>query len=176
MTKEAHPTHTEHGQDGHATHGQDAHTTHGQNAHATAPKATILFIDDDAELVRALSLVIEREGYRVEHATDGDVGVRMASRVRPDLIILDFMMPTKNGFDACCEMRQMPHLKDVPILAFTAFGQDIGEIHGLSRNGKPHVQEYLEKPVEFNILLERISSTLAAAKKAAGHRAPPAST
>ena len=128
--------------------------------------ANILFIDDDAELVAALSVTLQREGYRVEHAADGDIGVRMAAKSRPDLIILDFMMPTMNGFDACCELRRIEHLRNVPILSLPAFGQNIGEIHGMNRGGANLIQDYLEKPVEPNVLLERIAEAIARARGA----------
>lgn len=122
----------------------------------------ILFIDDDEDLVAALSIVLQRAGYRVRHAPDGEVGVRMALRYRPDLILLDFMMPVKDGFEACSELRATPALRLVPILALTSFGQDIGEIHGLARDadGTPHFRECLEKPIEPNVLLDRIASAL----------------
>ena len=125
-------------------------------------QTTILFIDDDEDIVCALSGILEGEGYRVRHAPDGDVGVRMAAEERPDLIILDFMMPVKNGFDALLELRQIDGMAGVPVLALTSFGQDIGEIHGLRRgDDKPQVQDCLEKPVEPNVLLDRVASALA---------------
>jgi two-component system phosphate regulon response regulator PhoB len=125
-------------------------------------KTTILFIDDDEDFVYALSRMLEGEGYRVRHAADGDVGMRMAAEERPDLIILDFMMPIKNGFDALLELQQIDGLADVPVLAITSFGQDIGEIHGLRRSDdKPKALDYLEKPVEPNVFLDRVASALA---------------
>ncbi len=125
-------------------------------------KTTILFIDDDEDLVCALSRILEGEGYRVHHAPDGEVGVRMAAEERPDLIILDFMMPVKNGFEALLELRQIDGMTGVPVLALTSFGQDIGELHGLRRgDDKPLVQDCLEKPVEPNVLLDRVASALA---------------
>ena len=125
-------------------------------------KTTILFIDDDEDFVYALSRMLEGEGYRVRHAADGDVGMRMAAEERPDLIILDFMMPIKNGFDALLELQQIDGLADVPVLTITSFGQDIGEIHGLRRSDdKPKALDYLEKPVEPNVFLDRVASALA---------------
>ena len=127
------------------------------------PGARILFIDDDEDLVFALSRMLEREGFEVRHAADGDAGVRMATEDNPDLIILDFMMPIKNGFEACREFTQIESLRDVPILALTAFGQNIGEVHDLGASaGSPVVQDYLEKPVSPNVLLERVAAMLAA--------------
>lgn len=123
---------------------------------------TILFIDDDEDLVHALSKILESDGYHVDHAYDGEVGVRMAAKERPDLIILDYMMPVKNGFEALLELRQIEGMEDVPVLSLTSFGQDIGEIHGLRQgDDKPQVQDSLEKPVEPNVFLDRVASLLA---------------
>ena len=120
--------------------------------------ATILFVDDDDDLVDALSYALKRAGYSIRRASDGDQGVHMALQERPDLILMDLMMPVKNGFQACIEIWQDEGLRDVPILALTAFGQSIGEIHGLrleQSSGKR--LDFLEKPVEVNVLLMRIA-------------------
>ncbi len=123
----------------------------------------ILFIDDDDDLVDALSILLESAGYSVRRASDGDEGLRMAQEERPDLVLLDFMMPVKSGFATSQEMRRIEALKDVPIIALTSFGQNIGEIYGLpSDEAQLHIQGFLEKPVEPNVLLERIEEALAA--------------
>lgn len=123
---------------------------------------TILFIDDDADFVFALSKILQGGGFSVRHAENGEAGVRMAEEDPPDLIILDFMMPKMNGFEACGQLRQIDALRDVPILAMTAFGQNIGEVYGLgAETGQAYIQEFLEKPVEPNVLLERVKSLLA---------------
>ena len=124
---------------------------------------TILIIDDDDDTAAALSCILESTGYRVRRAADGDEGLRMAAAERPDLILLDFMMPVKDGFCTYRELNDDPNLRRVPIIALTAFGQDIGEEHGLPRGNAPSgIREYLEKPVEPNILLERVAATLKA--------------
>jgi len=134
---------------------------------AQKPGARILFIDDDEDLVFALSRMLESEGFEVRHAADGNAGVRMAAEDSPDLIILDFMMPIKNGFEACRELTQIKSLRDVPILALTAFGHNIGEVHDMGTSaGPPVVQDYLEKPVSPNVLLERVAAMLAARRPA----------
>ena len=124
-------------------------------------KATILFIDDDEDFAHALLRILEGENYRVHHASDGAAGIRMAIEKQPDLIIMDFMMPVKNGFEALVELRQIDSMEDVPVLIMTSFGQDIGEIHGLRQcDGGPQLQECLEKPVEPNVLLDRVTLAL----------------
>lgn len=126
------------------------------------PKKTVLIIDDDDDMAHALERILSVGGYAVIRASDGNEGVRMAVREKPDLILLDFMMPGKNGFDACADIRQVPELDHAPILALTAFGREIGEIYGSGKDGNPcpGICDYLEKPVEPNVLLERIALAL----------------
>ena len=127
------------------------------------PKTKILFIDDDEDFAFALTKMLEGEGYCVRRASDGEIGLRMAAEERPDLIILDFMMPVMNGFDALLELRKIDGMADVPVISLTSFGQNIGEIHGLREGaGKLHVQESLDKPIEPNMFLDRVASTIAA--------------
>ena len=121
----------------------------------------ILFIDDDEDLVVGLSVMLEREGFSIRHAIDGDIGVRMAREEVPDLILLDYMMPSMNGFEACTVIRQDERLANVPIVAMTSFGQNIGEIYCAGKeDSAPMVQACLEKPVEPNVLLECIMSAM----------------
>jgi len=129
----------------------------------TAPR--ILLIDDDEELVAALSCALEHAGYAVRCAGNGAQGVRMAKEDRPELILMDLMMPVKKGFESCTEIWQDESLSDVPILVLTAFGQDIGETYGLTREhacGK--AVDFLEKPVEINVLLDRIAKLITSSR------------
>lgn len=125
-------------------------------------RKTILFVDDDDDFAYALSRVLEHAGYRVRRAGDGDEGLRMALEEPPDLVLLDFMMPVKSGFAVCLELRKMPALREVPIIGLTAFGQNVGEIHGLvAEDAHLHLQDCIEKPVEPNILLAQVARALA---------------
>lgn len=127
-------------------------------------KAVVLFIDDDEDFAFALIKILEGEGYHVHHAANGEIGVRMAGEERPDLIILDYMMPVMNGFEALMELRKIEGMENVPVVALTSFGQNVGEIYGLREGDKnPLVQDCLEKPVEPNMFLDRIASALALA-------------
>lgn len=122
----------------------------------------ILFIDDDQDLTFALSYLLKDAGYLVRCAADGEEGLRMAIEEPPDLILLDFMMPVKDGFAVCVELQQIPALRDVPVIVLTAFGRNIGEIYGLHQQQvASYFRECLEKPVEPNVLLERVKSALA---------------
>ena len=130
----------------------------GNGGKASAP--LILFIDDDDDLVSALSDALVGAGYRTRRASNGDQGIRLAQQERPDLILLDWMMPVKSGFEACVELRRIPSLNDVPIIVLTAFGQNIGEVYGLSSGGKRALDDFMEKPFEPNILFERVAGLL----------------
>ena len=122
----------------------------------------ILFIDDDEDLTSALARLLQGAGYQVRCAADGDEGLRLAAEERPDLVLLDYIMPIKDGFAVCQELRQLPGMADVPIIALTAFGQNIGEIYGLPRQRAcQSIADFLEKPVEANVLLDRIVGVLA---------------
>jgi DNA-binding response OmpR family regulator len=126
-------------------------------------RKAILIIDDDDDFAAALSVVLANAGYRVRRAADGDEGVRMAAEEPPDLVLLDLMMPRKNGFDTSGDLRGVPALRDVPILAITAFGQDLGELYSRGPGtAAVTIHECLEKPVEPNVLLERVASCLVA--------------
>ena len=130
--------------------------------HGNFSGKAVLIIDDDDEMAHAIACVMKNAGYRVRRACDGDEGLQMAAQERPDLILLDFMMPVKNGFDVCHEIRQNPVLADVPVLAVTAFGQDICETYDTAQKDVPmNIFDYLEKPVEPNVLLERVALALA---------------
>jgi CheY-like chemotaxis protein len=152
------------GQAAHRTQGQDALATQEALAAAQAASPAILLIDDDDDFSGAMFRVLQKEGYRVRRAPDGDEGLRMAEQEPPDAILLDWMMPVRSGFDACGQMRRIATLRDVPILVLTAFGRNINETYDQTgENVRLQVQDCLEKPVEINVLLEHLSAALAAA-------------
>ena len=86
---------------------------------------TVLWIDDDRLVLGACVPVLERHGYRVLIATDGVTGIALATQERPDVILLDVMMPTMTGFEVCQQVRANRTLKDIPIILLTAL-EDLG--------------------------------------------------
>ena len=120
---------------------------------ATAERR-ILIVEDDAALLLALSDRLEREGYRVDSATDGDQGAQMVAGGNHDLVILDVMLPFKNGFEIAREARTDG--LDVPILMLTARGEVTDRVVGLEFGA----DDYLTKPFEFIELLARIQALL----------------
>jgi two-component system, OmpR family, alkaline phosphatase synthesis response regulator PhoP len=122
----------------------------------------ILIVEDDAVIRMALEDRLQSEGYNFDHALDGEEGLRKAKQDPFDLVILDIMLPRKNGFDVCRDMRMAGLV--LPIIMLTARGQTIDKVLGL----KIGADDYLTKPFDSMELLARIEALLRRAK------APPA--
>ena len=114
----------------------------------------ILLVEDEPGLVLTLSDLLAAEGYEVDSATDGPKGLAMATSKRYDLILLDVMLPGKNGFEVCKEIRQQGG--DVAILMLTAKTQVIDRVVGL----KLGADDYLTKPFDPAELLARVEALL----------------
>jgi len=129
---------------------------------ADGPAKHILIIDDDEDFRDPIEIVLGSRGYRVRCASNGDQGVRMAAEEPPDLILLDFLMPVKNGLETSLELQELPGMGRVPILGLTAFGDRAIDFYGEGSVPAPaNIRGYLEKPVEFDVLLERVALALA---------------
>jgi two-component system alkaline phosphatase synthesis response regulator PhoP len=114
----------------------------------------ILVVEDDEVIRMTLGDRLESEGYAVEFALDGEEGFQKATRNSYDLVVLDIMLPRKNGFDVCRDVRMAGIV--VPILMLTARGQTIDKVLGL----KIGADDYLTKPFEAMELLARIEALL----------------
>jgi two-component system alkaline phosphatase synthesis response regulator PhoP len=118
----------------------------------------ILVIEDDEVIRMTLGDRLKSEGYSVDFAADGDEGLRKATQGSCDLVILDIMLPRKNGFDVCRDIRMAGVV--VPVLMLTARGQVIDKVLGL----KIGADDYMTKPFEAAELLARIEALLRRAK------------
>lgn len=87
----------------------------------------ILVIDDSPTIVKVVELVLSKAGYKVQTAMDGETGVQLAKQLKPDLILLDFVMPKMNGFQVCKELSQDPQLRSIPVVLMSAKGEQVGE-------------------------------------------------
>ena len=123
-----------------------------------SPAPRILLVEDEPSLVLTLTDRLVAEGYRVESATDGDTAVARGVEEPFDLVILDVMLPRKNGFDVCRDLRQRG--VQVPILMLTARTQVVDRVVGL----KLGADDYLTKPFEAIELLARIEALLRRAR------------
>ncbi len=116
-------------------------------------KARLLIIDDDTTLVNALEMYLAREGYQVHLAADGAEGLRQFYALRPDLVVLDVMMPEMDGWETCRRIRE---LSTVPIIMLTAKGEEGDRVMGL----KLGADDYVPKPFSLKELVARIEAIL----------------
>lgn len=114
---------------------------------------TILIADDEEPIRELLTLYLEREGFRVITAGDGEQALAAARAQSPDLIVLDLMMPKRSGYEVCHELRRD---SDIPILMLTARGEDVDRIVGLELGA----DDYLGKPFHPRELTARVKAIL----------------
>ncbi|HCB49874.1 MAG TPA: DNA-binding response regulator [Chloroflexi bacterium] len=117
---------------------------------------TILVIDDDELVSRTLQRALKLYDYQVMVANSGTEGLHVARRHRPDLLVLDIVMPGTDGYQVCRQVRGDPLLKDVPILFLTAKSKDEDKIEGFRAGG----DDYLAKPFNMQELQLRIRAIL----------------
>lgn len=117
----------------------------------------VLIIEDDPSFLRAVSHILEKEGYDVTVASNGMTGLRMAKEDKPDLLILDVMLPGIDGFEICNRLRNEPETVKLPIIMLSAKGQETDKTTGL----KVGANNYLTKPVDRTVLLEKVTALLA---------------
>jgi len=120
----------------------------------------ILIIEDEAPMRRALVDVLEAEGYRALTAADGQIGLHTALEEKPDLILLDVMMPQLDGFAVCAELRRLGHA--MPVLMLTAKAQIEDRVTGLDAGA----DDYLVKPFSTEELLARVRALLRRTQRA----------
>jgi len=122
-------------------------------------KSKILFIDDDRDFVEANKIILNNAGYEVIPAYDGKTGMQKAINEKPDLIILDVILPDINGFSVCREIKEDPNLQNIPVILFTSIGAKPG---GYPENiGIQHKADaYIEKPASPELLLEKVTFLL----------------
>ncbi len=124
----------------------------------TAKKFVILVVDDSADHVAMLSLDLQQQGYRVVTATNGEEAVSVATYTLPNLILMDVSMPQLDGLGATRRIREQEALRDIPIIAVTAFGTQ-----GFQRAAyDAGVSGYLTKPIDFNRMHRLVARLLAA--------------
>jgi len=124
-------------------------------------KVKILLVDDDPDFVTATRVVLESKPYEVIVAYDGDEGLKKAREERPDLIILDVIMPMKDGFMVCQQLKKDPQLSSIPVLMLTAFSEKFGETSvSLSQGLTLEAEDFIDKPVTPAELLLRVERLL----------------
>lgn len=129
-------------------------------AHMDLP-GKILIVDDEPDIVEFISYSLKNKGYLTSTAKDGVEAIRKAKDFRPDLILLDIMMPNKDGYQTLRELRNMPEFEDTKIIFLTALSDERSEIEGL----KTGADDYIAKPIKPELLATRISAALRRVRK-----------
>ena len=116
----------------------------------------ILLIDDEADILEILSYNLEKEGYQVETAENGNEGIKKAREIIPDLILLDVMMPGKDGIETCQELRQIKELQDTLIVFLSARSEEFSQLAGYQAGAN----DYIVKLIKPKILTSKINALL----------------
>jgi two-component system, OmpR family, alkaline phosphatase synthesis response regulator PhoP len=116
----------------------------------------ILLVDDDQELLAALELKLEKEGFKVETAPDGEVALEVIKKKLPDLVILDVNMPKMNGMEVCKTLRSDEETRDLAVIMLTARDDEIDRVLGLEFGA----DDYVTKPYNARELILRIKALL----------------
>src|SRR6202521_4565076 len=117
---------------------------------------TVLVVEDESALSTLLRYNLEREGYRVFEARDGEEALILADEVKPDLVVLDWMLPQLSGLEICRRLRGRGDMRNVPIVMLTARGEESDRIRGLDTGA----DDYLTKPFAMIELLARLRAVL----------------
>jgi len=124
-------------------------------------RAKILLVDDDKDFIESTRTVLESKPYQVIVASNGDEGLRKAREEKPDLILLDVIMPVKDGFTAAEQLKKDPQLSKIPTLMLTAFAVKGRETQiPVSRGLSLETEDYIDKPVSPQELLARVERQL----------------
>src|SRR5262245_30985312 len=119
-------------------------------------QAKILVVDDEAKNVKLLEAILLPRGYEVVHASNGEEALQQVQQERPDLILLDVMMPVMDGFEACRILKENADTRLIPVVIMTALGQVEDRIQGIEAGA----DDFLTKPVHRDELLARIRTSL----------------
>ena len=120
------------------------------------PKAKILIADDEPDILEIISYNREKEGFVVITAKDGIQALELSKLHKPDLVILDIMMPYKTGIEVCNLLRMLPDFKKTPIAILTALSDETSHVKGLDSGA----DDYISKPISPKVLVSRINALL----------------
>lgn len=130
----------------------------------TTPTKKILIVDDEPDILEFLQYNLRKEGYAVVTASDGKQAIGVAEREKPNLILLDIMMPELDGVETCRVLRSRKEFNDTPIAFLTARDEDFSQITALDVGG----DDYITKPIKPRVLLSRIGALLRRSSRTSG--------
>ncbi|MBK7764507.1 MAG: response regulator transcription factor [Bacteroidetes bacterium] len=114
----------------------------------------VLVVDDEKDIVQIIKYNLEAHGYEVETASNGVEALTVAAKFKPEVILLDVMMPHKDGIQTCIEMRANPEYDNTIVIFLTALSDEASEIRGLEAGG----DDYISKPIKPKLLMSRVHS------------------
>ncbi len=116
----------------------------------------ILLVDDEQDILEFLSYNLKNEGFEIHTAQDGNQALKIATDIKPHLVLLDVMMPGMDGIETCEEIRKLPELENTLVAFLTARGEDYSQIAGFEAGG----DDYITKPIKPKLLVSKIKSLL----------------
>ncbi len=125
-------------------------------APASLAKPYVLVVEDEAALATMLRYNLEKQGFRVEEAVDGQEALTRISEAAPDIVLLDWMLPVMSGIEVCRQIRRRPATRDLPVIMVTARTEDQDAVRGLNTGA----DDYITKPFNMDALLARMRALL----------------
>jgi two-component system phosphate regulon response regulator PhoB len=119
-------------------------------------KPLVLVVEDEAALATMLRYNLEKQGFRVEEAADGQEALTRIAEAQPDLVLLDWMLPVMSGIEVCRQIRRRPSTRDLPVIMVTARTEDQDAVRGLNTGA----DDYITKPFSMDALLARMRALL----------------
>ncbi len=120
------------------------------------PKQLILAIDDEKDIINLLRYNLEKEGYQVLSASTGESGLELAKSKKPELILLDLMLPGIDGLEVCKLLKNLKETRHIPVIMLTAKSSEIDQVVGLELGAS----DYISKPFGIKVLLARVKNAL----------------
>ncbi len=127
-----------------------------------ASKPLVMIVEDEAALVTLLRYNLEREGFRVTEAADGEEALILCQEERPDIVLLDWMLPHLSGLEVCRRLRRTTETREIPIILLTARGEESDKVRGLDSGA----DDYITKPFSPAELISRLRAVLRRARPA----------
>lgn len=121
------------------------------------PIKKIVYFEDDNDMVELVRIILGREGYQIEGVAEGQVGINLVKQTRPDVILLDLMLPDMDGWEIYRQLKKDESTLEIPVIVVTAKAQSIDKVLGLDI---AKVDDYISKPFRPNDLVKRVNEVL----------------
>ncbi len=121
-----------------------------------ASKPTVLVVEDEAALATMLRYNLEKQGFKVDEAVDGQEALTRIAEAQPDIVLLDWMLPVMSGIEVCRQIRRRPQTRDLPVIMVTARTEDQDAVRGLNTGA----DDYITKPFNIEALIARMRALL----------------